>query len=75
MIIEGCTGAVNYPGQTWRDRPSIVQGDGVFLAGDMVAAEGLLSEVSYRSGQEAASRAVRWLHERGRADDGADRAG
>jgi phytoene dehydrogenase-like protein len=63
LIVEGRTGAVNHPGQTWRDRPAIVQGDGVFLAGDMVAADGVLSEVCYTSGQEAARLAVRWLRE------------
>ena len=60
MIVEGHTGAVNYPGHTWHDRPAIVQGDGIFLAGDMVAAEGLLSEVCYSSGQQAAQRALEW---------------
>jgi len=33
--------------------PAIDRGDGVFLAGDMVAAPGLLSEVSWASGSEA----------------------
>lgn len=48
------TGALDVPGQTWRDRPAVDRGDGVFLAGDMVAAPGLLSEVSFHSGVAAA---------------------
>jgi hypothetical protein len=63
LMLEGRTGAVDHPGHSWRDRPSLAQGDGVFLAGDMVAADGLLSEVSHNSGREAARRAVRWLRE------------
>jgi phytoene dehydrogenase-like protein len=46
-------GAVDMPGASWRDRPAIDRGGGVFLAGDMVAAPGLLSEVSWASGIEA----------------------
>jgi phytoene dehydrogenase-like protein len=59
-IARGRTGAVDYPGRTWRDRPAIDRGDGVYLVGDQVAAPGLLSEVSMASGihagQLAASR-------------------
>ncbi|QWQ42779.1 NAD(P)-binding protein [Streptomyces sp. YPW6] len=58
-LADGRTGAVDRPGTTWRDRPSVVRGDGVFLAGDQVAAPGLLSEVSFTSGREAAELAVR----------------
>jgi len=53
QVMEGRTGALDYPGKTWRDRPAVDRGDGVFLAGDMVAAPGLLSEVSWASGTEA----------------------
>ena len=35
-------GALDMPGTSWRDRPAVDRGDGVFLAGDMVAAPGLL---------------------------------
>jgi hypothetical protein len=42
------------PGQTWRDRPAIDRGEGVFIAGDMVAAPGCLSEIAWASGVEAA---------------------
>ncbi len=52
------TGPLDYPGQSWRDRPAIDRGDGVFLAGDMAAAPGLLSEVSWASGVEAARLAL-----------------
>ncbi|NDZ62606.1 FAD-dependent oxidoreductase, partial [Streptomyces anulatus] len=58
-LADGRTGAVDRPGTTWRDRPSVVRGDGIFLAGDQVAAPGLLSEVSFTSGLEAAVLAVK----------------
>lgn len=43
------TGALDLPGQTWRDRPPIDQGNGRYLIGDCVAAPGLLAEVSINS--------------------------
>lgn len=52
-VTDGHTGAVDPPGTTWRDRPAIDRGDGVFLCGDSVAAPGLLAEVSWASGVEA----------------------
>jgi hypothetical protein len=52
-VARGRTGAVDYPGTSWRDRPAIDRGDGVFLVGDQVAAPGLLSEVSVASGVRA----------------------
>ncbi|MFD5199879.1 FAD-dependent oxidoreductase [Streptomyces sp. NPDC058375] len=58
-LADGRTGAVDRPGTTWRDRPSVVRGDGIFLAGDQVAAPGLLSEVSFTSGLEAAMLALK----------------
>ncbi len=58
QVMESRTGALDWPGQSWRDRPAIDRGDGVFLAGDMVAAPGLLSEVSWASGVEAARLAI-----------------
>ncbi|MFD7611808.1 FAD-dependent oxidoreductase [Streptomyces sp. NPDC059828] len=58
-VANGRTGAVDRPGTTWRDRPRVDRGDGVFLAGDQVAAPGVLSEVSFNSGIEAAMLAVR----------------
>lgn len=47
------TGAVDLPGQTWRDRPAIDQGHGRYLIGDSVAAPGLLAEVSMNSALHA----------------------
>ncbi|MFE0426707.1 hypothetical protein, partial [Streptomyces sp. NPDC058953] len=55
------TGALDPPGTTWRDRPAIDRGDGVFLAGDQVAAPGLLGEVAFSSGLTASSLALRAL--------------
>ncbi|MEV6395561.1 NAD(P)-binding protein [Streptomyces sp. NPDC051907] len=57
-LAQGRTGAVDLPGTTWRDRPAIDRGDGVYLAGDQVAAPGLLSEVSFNSALEATSLAL-----------------
>ncbi|MFE1028372.1 NAD(P)-binding protein [Streptomyces sp. NPDC058818] len=57
-IANGRTGAVDLPGTTWRDRPAVDRGDGVYLAGDQVAAPGLLSEVSFNSALTAVSLAL-----------------
>lgn len=57
-VVEGASGAVDPPGTTWRDRPGIERSTGVFLAGDMVAAPGLLSEVSVNSAVRAAQLAL-----------------
>jgi hypothetical protein len=58
------------------DRPRVDRGDGVFLAGDMVAAPGLLSEVAFASALQANHRA---LHQAGRLtaspSPGGDRSG
>jgi phytoene dehydrogenase-like protein len=59
QVMRGRTGALDRPGQSWRDRPAIDRGNGVFLAGDMVAAPGLLSEVSWASAVEAGRLALR----------------
>lgn len=53
QTMDARTGPLDYPGKSWRDRPAIDRGDGVFLAGDMVASPGLLSEVSWSSALEA----------------------
>ncbi|WP_338697858.1 NAD(P)-binding protein [Streptomyces sp. Q6] len=58
-VAQGRTGALDRPGTTWRDRPAIDRGDGVHLAGDMVAAPGVLSEVSFTSALEATTLALR----------------
>ncbi|WP_278261244.1 FAD-dependent oxidoreductase [Nocardia sp. AG03] len=51
-------GALDLPGTTWRDRPAIDRGDGVYLAGDMVAAPGMRGEISINSALSAAASAV-----------------
>ncbi|KQX59510.1 MULTISPECIES: NAD(P)-binding protein [unclassified Streptomyces] len=58
-VSQGRTGAVDRPGTTWRDRPAVDRGDGVYLVGDQVAAPGVLSEVSFTSAVEAVSLALR----------------
>ncbi|MEU8529753.1 MULTISPECIES: NAD(P)-binding protein [Streptomyces] len=58
-LSQGRTGAVDRPGTTWRDRPAIDRGDGVYLVGDQVAAPGVLSEVSFTSAVEAVSLALK----------------
>jgi len=52
------TGAVDLPGTTWRDRPAIARGDGLWLAGDWVAAPGHLAEVGCTSAVTATRLAV-----------------
>jgi phytoene dehydrogenase-like protein len=59
QVMNGRTGALDPPGKSWRDRPAVDRGDGVFLAGDMVAAPGCLSEIAWASAVEAAGLAVR----------------
>jgi phytoene dehydrogenase-like protein len=54
QAIDHETGALDLPGTTWRDRPAVDQGDGVYLVGDQVAAPGLLSEVTFNAAMEAA---------------------
>jgi phytoene dehydrogenase-like protein len=58
QVMDARSGALDPPGSTWRDRPAVNQGDGVYLAGDMVAAPGLLAEVSWASGLEASRLAL-----------------
>jgi phytoene dehydrogenase-like protein len=58
QVMSGRTGALDPPGKSWRDRPAIARGDGVFLAGDMVAAPGCLSEIAWASAIEASRLAV-----------------
>jgi phytoene dehydrogenase-like protein len=58
QVMDARSGALDMPGSTWRDRPAVDRGDGVFLAGDMVAAPGLLTEVSWASAIEAARLAL-----------------
>jgi phytoene dehydrogenase-like protein len=57
-VSRGRTGALDLPGLSWRDRPAIDRGDGVYLAGDSVAAPGILAETSINSALRAARLAV-----------------
>lgn len=58
QVMDARSGALDPPGSTWRERPAIDRGDGVYLVGDMVAAPGLLAEVSWASGLEASRLAL-----------------
>ena len=58
QVMDGRTGALDPPGKTWRDRPAVDRGDGTYLAGDMVAAPGCLSEIAWASAIEASRLAV-----------------
>ncbi len=58
QVMDARSGALDLPGSTWRDRPAVDRGDGVFLVGDMVAAPGLLAEVSWASAVEASRLAL-----------------
>jgi len=53
-LALGGAGAADPPGATWRDRPAIDRGGACWLAGDRVAAPGVLSEVSFASARAAA---------------------
>jgi phytoene dehydrogenase-like protein len=61
QVMDARSGALDMPGSSWRDRPAVDRGDGVFLAGDMVAAEGMLAEVSWASAIEASRLALQAL--------------
>lgn len=58
QVMRGRTGALDEPGYSWRDRPAVDRGDGVFVAGDMVAAPGCLSEIAWASAVRAAELSV-----------------
>ncbi|MQA02930.1 MAG: NAD(P)-binding protein [Streptosporangiales bacterium] len=68
-VATGRTGALDLPGRTWRDRPAIDRGHGIYLAGDEVAAPGLLSEVAFNSALEAGRRAAAGRRSARPADD------
>jgi hypothetical protein len=59
-LLDGRSGALDLPGTSWRDRPAVARGGGVFLAGDTVAAPGLLSDVAVTSALQAAHGALAW---------------
>jgi phytoene dehydrogenase-like protein len=58
QVMHGRSGALDLPGTTWRDRPAIDRGGGIFLCGDQVAADGCLSEVSFASATQAGTHAL-----------------
>jgi hypothetical protein len=58
QVMDGRTGALDLPGTSWRDRPAVKHSEQVFLAGDMIAAPGLLSEVAWASAIEASRLAL-----------------
>jgi phytoene dehydrogenase-like protein len=58
QVMDGRTGALDPPGKTWRDRPAVDRSGGVYLAGDMVAAPGCLSEIAWASAIEASELAL-----------------
>ena len=58
-VARDRTGALDLPGTTWRERPAIDRGSGIYLVGDQVAAPGLLSEVSCTSALTAAEAVAR----------------
>jgi glycine/D-amino acid oxidase-like deaminating enzyme len=74
MLLDDRSGAVDHPGTSWRDRPAVVRGAGRFLAGDAVAAPGLLSDPAVISAVEAARGALAWRSGDARWHDGARRA-
>jgi phytoene dehydrogenase-like protein len=59
QVMDGRTGALDRPGTSWRDRPAVDRGDAVYLAGDMVAAPGCLSEIAWGSAVQASRLAVK----------------
>jgi hypothetical protein len=54
QVMNKRTGALDSPGTTWQDRPAVDRGAGIYVAGDMVAAPGCLSEIAWASGVQAA---------------------
>jgi phytoene dehydrogenase-like protein len=52
-VRTDCTGAVDLPGTTWRDRPAISRGNGLAIATDQSAAPGLLAEAAITAAQLA----------------------
>jgi phytoene dehydrogenase-like protein len=60
QVMDGRSGALDLPGTTWRERPAIDRGNGIFLCGDQVAAPGCLSEVSFASAIEAGTGALEY---------------
>ena len=53
QVMHKRTGALDPPGSSWQDRPAVDRGGGIYLAGDMVAAPGCLSEIAWGSAVQA----------------------
>jgi phytoene dehydrogenase-like protein len=64
QVMDGRSGALDLPGTSWRDRPAIDRGNGVFLCGDQVAAPGCLAEVAFASAIDAGTQAVEYARVR-----------
>jgi hypothetical protein len=60
QTMDGRSGALDLPGTSWRDRPAIDRGEGVFLCGDQVAAPGCLAELSFASAIDAGTLAAEY---------------
>jgi phytoene dehydrogenase-like protein len=58
QVMDGRSGALDFPGASWSERPAIDRGDGVYLCGDQVAAPGCLAEVSFASAIDAGAQAL-----------------
>ena len=52
-VLTHCTGAIDLPGTTWRDRPGIDRGRMLKVATDQSAAPGLLAETGIAAAQMA----------------------
>jgi phytoene dehydrogenase-like protein len=63
-LLADATGALDHPCCDRNARPTISQGSGIFIAGDYVAAPGLLSEVSFASGRQAGLAAAAFAQRR-----------
>jgi NAD(P)-binding Rossmann-like domain len=53
QVMHKRTAALDPPGSSWLDRPGVDRGGGIYLAGDMVAAPGCLSEIAWGSAVQA----------------------
>lgn len=54
-----CSGALDLPGTTWRDRPAVERGGGLAVATDQSAAPGLLGEVGIAAARLAVQKDLR----------------
>ena len=59
LVVDNESGAIDLPGTSWRDRPAGDRGGDVHLVGDMVAAPGVLAEVSFNAAIDAVGKVAR----------------